>query len=624
MSHTNLAQKMLSLFKGRENVIAVATGAAAFAPEHGKPITAERLATDHLAGVRCLGFYLMLDSEHCVCSCLDFDNKPEQGRPDPSWRTKAESVFYMLTSLGLTPLMELSQSGEAAHVWIFFASPVPAWVPRAFWRRVCDRLEVRPIPEFYPRQDKLADANAIGNLVRFPLWALSRFVDPENDLAVLDPIEAVDAVRKVTAEDLRLAVFQSGMGELVPDRKTDLATIAVASAEGAGTVPARVAKLVSTSGTLLAKRWDNDPIGMQDRSRSAVAMSLCTELVRAYVPTPEIAAALWAWVRRHDREGKYHRDAWINLTVAKAYDFVMEKRETRSAAVTTLHEACHQYIDRIERGAQLYVPSGIADLDASIDGIAPGEVCILAGRPSHGKSAVAFQWVANAAGLGVKGLIISEEMGAVEIGRRRLQSISRIDADQWVAASCPALRRDVDDYHKGRADVYVVESCNSIDRVEEVIDQMCGLYNVGFVAIDYLQLLGGRSGGGGKSAESRQAEVAEVSRRVKQATRRNLCATLLLSQLNRGIESRDDFMPKMSDLRESGQIEQDADLIVFGVYPHRVNAERFAPDMYRLVCAKRRNGPTRQPLIETTFNPSRQIVGFEDVPPDIFDAPDND
>lgn len=589
---TSVADALMAKFRGRLDVVAVGGTGGKFAPE-AAVLSPARLAREHLAGVRCLGFYNMDERSRCTCSCIDFDNHANS--PDPDWKNKAEQVYFMLNSLGILSLVEISQSGEGAHVWIFFDEPTDAWVPRAFWKALAAELGIKRL-EVYPRQDELDTTKGLGNLVRYPLWNQSHFVDLEDDWATLDPVAAVNGVRNISGEDLKLAAFGAGFGTLEPPSKS----LTVQGAEGA--LPLRVAKLLKNDGTLLRRRWDGDTRGMSDASRSGLAMSICCELVRGYVPTPEIATSLRAWLKRVDPEGKYNRDSWVNGTVAKAYDFVTQKTETKSSVVTTTREAAHLYIDRLEANEILYVPSGIDELDASIDGIAPGEVLVLAGRPSHGKSAIAFQWISQAAAMGVKGLIISEEMGAIEIGKRRLQSITRIPADQWVAASACALRKDVDTYHNGKADVYIVESCSTIDRAEEVIDQMCGLYNVGFVAIDYLQLLGGRG-------ENRNQEIAAVSRRIKQAARRHSCCILLLSQLNRSIEHRDDFMPVMSDLRESGGIEQDADLIVFGVYPHRVKAQDFPPDLYRLVCAKRRNGPIRSPLIETTFNSARQVVG---------------
>src|SRR5690606_11347519 len=86
-------------------------------------------------------------ASQCWCSCADFDNKPD--RPDPDWLSKASQVYYGLIELGLQPVFEISQSGQAAHVWIFFDEPTDAWIPRAFWKALAERLGT-PIREVYP------------------------------------------------------------------------------------------------------------------------------------------------------------------------------------------------------------------------------------------------------------------------------------------------------------------------------------------------------------------------------------------------------------------------------------------------------------------------------------------
>jgi hypothetical protein len=147
------AEQLLRLFRGREDHVAVARGKG-FAPEPlTAPITAERLAEEHLAGSRCLGFYLMRPDGTVWCSCPDFDNKPD--RPDPAWKEKTEKVYSLLVKHDISPLIEVSQSGLAAHVWLFLESPVSAWVVRAFWHGVLRTLNILP-PEISPRQAELA------------------------------------------------------------------------------------------------------------------------------------------------------------------------------------------------------------------------------------------------------------------------------------------------------------------------------------------------------------------------------------------------------------------------------------------------------------------------------------
>lgn len=598
MSERNgqIVELLLKHFRGRADYVAVGQGAT-FAPQFSVVGATSEMMHQHLNGTRCHGFYL-LDAENRVyCSVVDFDNKP--AHPDPLWKEKAEKLYIVLSHLQLSPVVELSQSGSGCHVWIFFDEPVEAWLARAWWKELSAKIEV-DMKEVYPRQDELKrdaeDKLGLGNLIRYPLFNLSSFVDVENEWAALPELEVLQGIRRTSATDLNTIAFQLGM-ELKGSPKASI----LVSSEIGEIISLRVQKIVEKPNTLLHRRWNGDMAGMHDKSNSAVAMSIAVELVRQYVPTPEIATAIRYWCKKNGAQEKGRRDDWVNLTVSKAYDFILSRTETKSLDATTFQRASHMFLDMLEQGKIQHQGSGIDELDDSIDGIAEGEVWVLAARPSMGKSSFAFQWMANSASFGMAGLVISEEMSSTEIGKRRLSSISEIPHDQWVAASVGHMRREIDEYNAPMAPVYIVENCNTIDRVEEVVDQFCSLHGVGIVAIDYLQLLGSRS-------TDRYEVVTEVSRRIKQMTRRNNCRTLLLSQLNRECERRGSFDPKMSDLRESGGIEQDADGIMFLYWPWKANSDN-PQDEYVIYVGKRRNGPIREAKIVTKFNPYRQQFG---------------
>src|SRR5262249_15149849 len=161
-----------------------------------------------------------------------------------------------------------------------------------------------------------------------------------------------------------------------------------------------------------------------------------------------------------------------------------------------------------------------------------------------------------AAKRGTRCLVLSEEMATAELGKRAIHSITTLPEEHWGPETVGVLRGEVDTHYADRADIFVVENCNTIDRAEDVIDQCCSAHGVKLVVVDYLQLLGGRG-------LRRYEQVSDVSRRLKQAARRNGCALLALSQLNREVENREGKDPKLSDLRDSGQLEQDADLVLF-------------------------------------------------------------
>lgn len=596
---SDLSTLLVSTFAGHPNRLALGTaeGFEPFACPGG--IDPAWLDERHLAGVQPLGFYLLDEYSQARCACIDFDDKPDH--PGPEWRGKAESIVAKLRSLGVEPLTEVSQSGNGCHVWLFMAEPTEAWIPRSFLKAVAASVDVS-LREVYPRQDVLS-GKGFGSLVRYPLWSQSHFTDPAEEWLRIDPLDVLPAVMRLDGPGLRMLAHDSGLGELHP-------AAATASTSDGG-ISARVRTLVTKPFTLLGRRWNGDARGMNDPSGSAVALSIASELVRQYVPTQEIEAAVHEWCETHEckayarRSGDARRE-WVEQTVAKSYEFMVDRKEQASSESHTFQTACMAYLQQLRSGGETYFPSGISDFDASIDGVAPGEMCVVAARPSHGKSAFAFQWLDHVSGLGVPCLCISEEMGFRDIGKRRVMSITRVPQSDWTLHPDynDHMANEVECHHMNRADVHIVEACHSIGRVEEVIDQFCSTYNVAFVVVDYMQLLKGDSG-------DRYEQVTDISRRLKQAARRNNCALLALSQLNRAIEGRGEFEPKMSDLRESGQIEQDADMIVFLVWPYRADPKAFAAnkDEYRILICKRRNGEIKEPRIVTTWHPHRQHVG---------------
>lgn len=310
------AQQLLRLFRGRDDHVAVAQGKG-FAPEPlTEPLSPERLADEHLSGRRGLGFYLMAPDNTVLCSCADFDNKPD--RPDPAWADKATAVHRRLLEADLSPLVEVSQSGSAAHVWLFFSEPAQAALVRAFWRGVLAQLTIG-VPEIYPRQDALT-GKGLGNLVRYPLWNLSHFVDPKT-WEKIPPVRTMTAVVPVTAGRLRRAAKRMGV-DLTAMRVQAPARTSKPDARATAGLSPRVKALLDSDERLSA-RWGGDADGLNDTSRSALVMSLACMLVRRYVPTPEIEAAVRFWC---DQEGyaKGNREDWVKGVIDNAYDFVGE------------------------------------------------------------------------------------------------------------------------------------------------------------------------------------------------------------------------------------------------------------------------------------------------------------
>lgn len=588
-------------FRGREDYIAVAQGEG-FRPvkcAHGiHPSWLEK----HLTGETCLGFYVLSADSRAWCSCVDIDNKPEH--PNPQWRAQAEKIYYEFCAVNLRPIVELSQSESGAHVWLFHSQPIDGWFIRQWWLAWQDRVGFS-FREVFPKQSRLS-GKGVGNLVRFPLWKKSRFVDVENEWAEILPEEALRHTQRVDVPDLKLIASHCGFYSQL----TSPETIATGTESD---VPARIRKLVSNPHSTLGRRWLNDSRNMRDPSPSAVCQSIIHELILNCVPTPEIEVAVRYWLGKHDREDKANRPEWISHSIAKGYEFVHQARTKKSTDVLTMQDCCHQYLDMLEGGELHYIPSGVEPFDACCDGVAPGEVCVIAGKPSLGKSAFLFQWIDHAAHSEYMPLLLSEEMMESEIGKRRLLSIVDKDGDKWRQSDVPRFRDLVNAYYQDANPVRVVCNCCTIERAEEVIDQMCEVYGVDLVAIDYLQLFGSADKSG-----SRYEVISTISRRIKQCAQRNSCAVLLISQLSRQVEHRTGKEPQLSDLRDSGQIEQDADTVCFVRWRFREDPKKYKDDSRRfeIFVKKRRNGPIRvQPamktpgLIVTTFDPYRQKVG---------------
>jgi replicative DNA helicase len=280
-----------------------------------------------------------------------------------------------------------------------------------------------------------------------------------------------------------------------------------------------------------------------------------------------------------------------------------------------------QLIDRVnelhENGAEdvTGVRTGFFDLDRMTAGLQPGDLIVLAARPSMGKTAFALnigEHVAVNEGLPV--VVFSMEMGAAQLALRMVGSLGRIDQSNLRTGR---LRDD----EWGR----LSEAVEKLGKVSMFIDESPGLTpsevrararrqarqcgQLGLIIVDYLQLMSG-SGGGGD--ENRATEIGEISRGLKSLAKELRCPVIALSQLNRSVESRTDKRPMMSDLRESGAIEQDADVIMF-IYRDEYYTKEACkePGVAEIIIGKQRNGPTG--TVKLTF--LKPLTKFDNLAP---------
>ena len=270
----------------------------------------------------------------------------------------------------------------------------------------------------------------------------------------------------------------------------------------------------------------------------------------------------------------------------------------RPVQISTVEKACGKYLDALESGETQTIKSGIRELDDSIGGVAFGEMVVIGARPSHGKTMFALQWLDFASESELPGLIVSEEMSDIAIGKRSLQYVSDMPEAKW-RDEMHFMRLNVKAHFEGRMPVLIAESCGTAERAAKAIDDAVQHKGVRVVAVDYAQLLKGEG-------SSRYEQVTNTSLLLKQCATRNGIVLLLLCQLSRDIEKRPDRTPRMSDLRDSGQFEQDADVILFLQWPLKDDPTYKPHEEYRIYVAKNRNRQTKRPVVVTHFDPTRQ------------------
>ena len=301
--------------------------------------------------------------------------------------------------------------------------------------------------------------------------------------------------------------------------------------------------------------------------------------------------------RNYLRNAKPERYASIAIPAYKAPPPEPEKPQPK---LTTLDNAASLYLDSIRDGKTELVTLGIGELDYAIGGgVEPGEMIIMGARPSHGKSAMALQSVHHWTAQGKPVLLISEEMSPRALGKRTLQYFSDLPEEHW-RHSLTQLEAEIKKYAASHAKAIVAESCGTCEAAVEQIDKAVRDHKIEAVVVDYAQILQGKG-------KSRYEQVTNTSTVLKQAAARHKIVLILLCQLGREIEGRKSFTPVMSDIKESGQFEQDADVILFLVWPHRIDTSN-PPEEYMIFVAKNRNRGINQAAVKCRFRPARQMI----------------
>ena len=301
---------------------------------------------------------------------------------------------------------------------------------------------------------------------------------------------------------------------------------------------------------------------------------------------------------------------------------IAERGQRRGSGFVRLSEVLPSTIDRLDKlhrsqGSITGLPTGFNRLDDITAGLQPGELIIIAGRPSMGKTSLALNIAENAAlGAGKSAAVFSMEMSVEQLAFRMVSSLGRVDQahlrngrfsdDDW-----PRINGAIQ--QMAEAPIYIDDTPSMTPtEIRARARRLQRERGLDLIVIDYLQLM--RVAG---TAENRATEISEISRSLKGLARELRLPVIALSQLNRSVESRTDKKPVMSDLRESGAIEQDADLILFIYRDEVYNHDSPRKGIADINVAKQRNGPTGEfPLTFlgrfTKFeNYSPELEGFQ-------------
>lgn len=295
----------------------------------------------------------------------------------------------------------------------------------------------------------------------------------------------------------------------------------------------------------------------------------------------------------------YSRPDDVTKAVDEAENMMFQVAQGRVAdTMGEIRDLLDATLDRLE---QLYeagegitgTPTGFIDLDELLSGLQPNALLIVGARPAMGKTSFALNMAAHAAVRENRPtLVFSLEMGHLELTQRLLCAEANVDAkamrdgnlkeDDWTRISNGIGRlAEAPLWIDDNPNLTIMEIRAKARRLKSRVGDL------GMIVVDYLQLMTGRAG-----AESRQVEVAEISRGLKILARELQCPVVGLSQLSRNLEMRQDKRPMLADLRESGSIEQDADVVMFLYRDEVYNPGSENEGMAEVIVAKHRNGPT--------------------------------
>ncbi|MFR3730576.1 replicative DNA helicase [Lacrimispora sp.] len=292
--------------------------------------------------------------------------------------------------------------------------------------------------------------------------------------------------------------------------------------------------------------------------------------------------------------GKESLETIMAVTEKTIFDLLQNRN---SGEFVPIRQVAMNVLEKIEeasknQGTVTGIPTGFIDLDYKTSGLQPSDFILIAARPSMGKTAFVLNLVDHVAvKKGLPAMVFSLEMSKEQLVNRMLAMESNVDSQKLRTGTLSDTDWDA-----------VVEGIGVIGNSKLIIDDTPGIsimelrskcrkmkleYGLSVVIIDYLQLMSGS----GKGGENRQQEISEISRSLKALARELNAPVIALSQLSRACETRPDHRPMLSDLRESGAIEQDADVVMFLYRDDYYNKDTDMPNIAEVIIAKQRNGP---------------------------------
>ena len=359
--------------------------------------------------------------------------------------------------------------------------------------------------------------------------------------------------------------------------------------------------LITLQNRLKEKELPPD-ISSMEYVRDLIAAVPTSANVRYYADIVEQKSQLRSLIRTtEDIANRCYQDSanvaeLMDDTERKVFELVQGRASSEN--FTPIKEVALETLESIQKAAQnnsdvTGISTGFIDLDYRTAGLQPSDLILIAARPSMGKTAFALNIAENVAMINhIPTAIFSLEMSKVQLAKRLVAMNSKVDSqririgeledDEWAKITESSIIL-------GESTLYIDDTGSiSINDLRSKCRKLKMEKGLGLIIIDYLQLMSGNSG---SKNISRQQEISDISRSLKSLARELDCPVIALSQLSRKVEEREDKRPILSDLRESGAIEQDADVVMFIYRDDYYNKDSENKGIAEIIIAKQRNGP---------------------------------